>query len=473
MATIDSAFNLISGALEADQSALNIVANNVANANTPGYTQQVPNWQENIPAQINGVNYGTGVTETGATSVRDRVLEERLQQQQAAASASTTRLSALDSVQALFAPDSGSQSSTAGDIGSDLTSFFSSFSSLEANPTDDSLREQVLSTARTLAGDVSNAAASLNAQRTSIDQEAATLTSQVNSLTSAISQLNLQIQSASPNADAGALEDQRQQDLSKLSQLVGVNQITTENNGISLATTSGDTLVSEGTSYPLTTGTLNGVNRFFIGTKDVTSSLTTGGGELSGYLTARDQDIPQVLSALDQLAYGISRQVNALNNTGSDLAGATGTVANPLYIFNQPAAVAGSAASMSVVMTNPTQIAAAGLGQGSGDNSNAGAIADLANQPIANGLTPTDFYSDFVTTLGSTVSQVQTENAGQSASVTQLQTARDSLSSVNLNDEASFMQQFERSYQAASQVFTLLNTVMTSALNLGVETAVS
>ena len=165
--------------------------------------------------------------------------------------------------------------------------------------------------------------------------------------------------------------------------------------------------------------------------------------------------------------------MNALNNTGSDLAGATGTVANPLYIFNQPAAVAGSAASMSVVMTNPTQIAAAGLGQGSGDNSNAGAIADLANQPIANGLTPTDFYSDFVTTLGSTVSQVQTENAGQSASVTQLQTARDSLSSVNLNDEASFMQQFERSYQAASQVFTLLNTVMTSALNLGVETAVS
>ena len=35
------------------------------------------------------------------------------------------------------------------------------------------------------------------------------------------------------------------------------------------------------------------------------------------------------------------------------------------------------------------------------------------------------------------------------------------------------MQQFERSYQAASQVFTILNTVMASALNLGVETAVS
>ena len=473
MATINSAFNLISGALDADQSALNIVANNVANANTPGYTQQVPNWQENSPVQINGVSYGTGVTETGPTSVRDRVLEERLQQQQQAASASTARLSALDSVQALFPPDSGSQSSEAGDIGADITGFFSSFASLEANPTDNSLREQVLSTARTLAGDVSNAAASLNAQRTSLDQEAESVTSQVNSLTSAIAQINRQIQSSSPTADAGVLEDQRQQDLSQLSQIIGINRVTTENNGISLTTTSGDMLVSEGTSYPLTTGTVNGVNHFFIGTTDVTASLTVGGGELGGYLTARDQDIPQVLSALDQLAYGISTQVNSVNNSGSDLNGVTGTAANPLYIFSQPGAIAGSAATMSVVMTQSSEIAAAAAGQGSGDSSNASAMAALLNAPIANGLTPSDFYSDFVTAVGSTVSQVQTENTAQNASVTQLQTTRDSLSSVNLNDEASFMQQFERSYQAASQVFTILNTVMSSALNLGVTTAVS
>jgi flagellar hook-associated protein 1 len=473
MATINSAFNLISGTLEADQSALNIVANNVANANTPGYTQQVPNWQENIPVEINGVSYGTGVRETGATSIRDRVLEERLQQQQQAASSSAARLSALDSVQALFPPDSGSQGSGAGDIGADITGFFSSFASLEANPTDNSLREQVLSTARTLAGDVSNAATNLNAQRTSLDQEAASVTSQVNSLASTIAQLNVQIQSSSPDADAGTLEDQRQQDLSQLSQLVGINQVTTENNGISLTTTSGDMLVSEGTSYPLTTGTLNGVTHFFLGTRDVTGSLTTGGGELGGYLTARDQDIPQVLSSLDQLAFGISTQVNLLNNSGSDLSGATGTAANPLYIFTEPTAVAGSAAGMSVVMTDPSEISAAAAAQGGGDDSNAIALAALGTRPIANGLTPTDFYSDFVTALGSTVSEVHTENAAQNASVTQLQTTRDSLSSVNLNDEASFMQQFERSYQAASQVFTILNTVMASALNLGVTTAVS
>ncbi len=130
-----------------------------------------------------GFRVGDGVTETGATSQRDRVLEERLDQQQQLASASSTRLTALNNIQALFTPDSGSSSSTAGDIGSDITSFFDSFSSLESDPTDNALREQVLSSASTLAGDISSAASSLNSQSAALDQEASGVASQVNSLT--------------------------------------------------------------------------------------------------------------------------------------------------------------------------------------------------------------------------------------------------------------------------------------------------
>jgi len=186
MGTINSAFSIMTQALDADQQGLNVVANNVANANTPGYTEETPNWQENQPLNIDGVSIGQGVTETGATSERDRVLESRLDQQQQLASASGSRLTALNTLQALFTPDSGSSSSTAGDIGSDITGFFNSLSSLEANPTDNALRQSVLSTAGMLAGDVSNAAASLNSQRSALDQEAAGVTSQMNSLPSAI-----------------------------------------------------------------------------------------------------------------------------------------------------------------------------------------------------------------------------------------------------------------------------------------------
>ncbi len=630
MGTINAALSMMGGALDADQEALNVVANNVANANTPGYTEETPNWTENAPITIGEISIGDGVSETGAASQRDRVLEERLDQQQQLASASGTRLAGLNNIQALFTPNSGSSSASAGDIGSDITSFFDSFSSLESDSTDNALREQVLSSASTLAGDISSAASSLNGQSAAVDQEASGVASQVNSLTGAIAQLNLAIQSTSPDGDAGTLEDQRQQDLSQLSQLIGINQVTTENNGLSITTTSGQLLVSEGQNFQLTTGTVNGATDFFLSGTDVTSMLASGGGQLGGYLTTRDTDIPGALASLDQLAYSISTSVNAQNNSGTDLNGVTGTAANPLYIFNEPAAVAGSAANMGVTMTDPSQIAAASAGNGTGDNSNAVAMANLGHEPLgapttsfsltqnldsatpANGTTtgnvqvhdvlgksyqatvtytqeepnpegddtwgysvalpasafasgvstpvtgtmtfngagnliqiqpagaanpetvgtgvgdvssiplgftgladgaadlnigwnvlaangssiinesaaastqsgqiqngfagnepPIDSYSNFVSTLGSTVSGVQTENTAQNASVTQLQAQNNALSSVNLNDEAAAMSTLENSYQAASQVFTLLNTVMAAALNLGDQTAVS
>lgn len=491
MGTISSALNMMSRTLNADQSALNVVANNVANANTPGYTKETPTWQENDALLINGKLVGDGATQTGAESQRDRVLLERLDQQQQLASASGARLTALDSIQALFTPDSGSTNSTAGDIGSDLTGFFGSFSSLEANPTNSALRESVLSAASTLAVDISSAANSLNAQRSGLDQNATGVVSQVNALTSAIAQLNTQIQSISPNGDAGTLEDQRQLDLTNLSKLIGINQVSTENNGLSITTTSGQLLVSNSSSYQITSGSVAGVTDFFIGSTDVTTELSSGGGSLGGDLTARDTDVPSALASLDQLAYSISTQVNTLNNAGTDANGTTGTAvassttgAWTLDIFSPPPTlvantasggtdVSGCAAAMSVVMTDPNLVSAASLGQGTGDNSNAIAIASLASQKIVNGQTPTNFYSNFVSTLGSTVSNVETENTAQTASVTQLQTQSNALSSVNLNDEASALTTLERSYQAASQMFAILNTIMASVLNLGEQTTVS
>jgi len=81
--------------------------------------------------------------------------------------------------------------------------------------------------------------------------------------------------------------------------------------------------------------------------------------------------------------------------------------------------------------------------------------------------------ANFVSTLGATVSGVQAENTAQNASVTQLKSQNNALSAVNLNDEASAMATLQNSYQAASQVFTMLNTIMAAALNLGDQTTVS
>jgi flagellar hook-associated protein 1 FlgK len=483
MGTISSALSIISEALDADQEALNIVSNNVANASTTGYTEETSNWEENSSVTINGVSVGQGVTNTGATSVRDKVLNERRDQQQQLASASSTRLTALDSVQSLFTV--ASSTTTTGDIGNDITSFYNTFSKLEATPTNTSDREAVLSAAKTLAADISGAASSLESQKSSQDESASGVTSQVNALTKSIAQLNQQIMTTSPDSDAGTLEDQREADVNALSKLVGINQITTENNGLAITTTSGALLVSEGTSVDITNGTVDGETHFFAGTTDITSGLTTGGGELGGYLTVRDTDIPSALSSLDTLAYGIETSVNALNNAGTDAdgtegtgtnsSGTTGTGTKALYIFTQPTAVADSAANMSVVMTDSNQISAASFSEGTGGSSNATAMYELASTTSTDldGETPSNYYSSFVSSLGSTVSEVSTESTTQTASVTQLTSEINSLSGVNLNDEASSLTTIERSYEAASKVFTILDTVMASVLNLGEATTVS
>jgi len=468
LGTINSAINLITSALDADQMALNVTSNNVANASNPAYTREVPNWSENQPIYVNGLAIGTGVTVTGGVSQRDRVLNQRLDQQQQLSASSSALLTALTTLQGSFTP--ASSSSATGNIGTDITSFFDSYTQLESNPSSNSLRQQVLSNATTLAGDISGTAASLNEQQSSLDQSATTVVSQVNALTSSLAQINQQIQSLSPNQDAGTLEDQRQSDLSQLSQLVGINQITTEQNGLSVTTTGGQMLASEGNSFAITSGSVNGVTHFFLGGTDITTELASGGGQLGGLLTARDQSIPNTLASLDQLAYGIETQVNTVNNTGTDLDGDNGNAGN---IFNAPTQVAGSAASMQVVLTDPNKIAAAGLGLGSGDSSNAVAAAKLATQAIINGQTPSNFYSNLVSTLGASVSETTTQNTALSASVTQLQSQVNSLSGVSLDEEASNLEEFQRSYQAASQVFTILNSVMSSALNLGVETSVA
>jgi len=470
MATLNMAFDIASNALEADQSALNIVSNNVANASTPGYTQEVANWQENDPVTISGVNYGQGAEVMGPVSQRDRVLEQSLQQQNQAASASSARLTALDQLQSIFSQvttaDSSSSTSATNGISQDISAFFDSLSQLESSPADNSLRQQVLTAAGNLAGDFQAASSQVAGQQTSLDQQSASLVSQINALTQSIAQLNVQIQSTSPDSDAGTLEDQREQDISQLSQMVGIHQIQTENNGLTVTTSSGALLVSEGQSYSLSSAPVSGVTHFYDSEgNDITTSLASGGGEIGGLLTVRDQDIPQVQSALDTLAFDLGTAVNTANEAGSDANGNAGVA-----IFSLPATSAGAAAAISVAITSPSQIAAAGAGLGSSDDTNLLAMANLQNQGIVSSETPASYFSDFVSTLGSLVSQVQTQNGAQQASLTQLQNVVNSLSSVDLNDEASAMQTLEQSYEAASKIFTILDSVMTAALNLGVPT---
>ncbi len=470
MGTLTAALNITNGSLEADQAALNIIANNTANASTPGYTREVAVWQENDPVYLSGRAMGQGSTMTGAASQRDRVLERSLQQQTQAEASSSARLTALQGVETIFnQTTSGSSSSATGGVAAGMSQFFGALAQLESSPSDNPLRQQVLNAASTLVQAFQSASLQLAQQKTSLDAQAGTVVNQANALAQTIAKLNQQIETQSPTGDAGPLEDQRQQYLTQLSQLIGIHQVQTENNGITVTTSSGALLVAGDRSYALSTGAVSGVTHFFDAQgADITTQLVSGGGQLGGVLMTRDQDIPQIQSALDTLAFSLGSQINAANQAGSDANGNAGGA-----IFSLPATSTNAASLIGLSLTDPAGIAAAGAGLGAGDDTNLIAMANVQNATNTGGTTLTVYYSDFVTALGSLVSQTSTMNQAQQASLTQVQNQRNALSSVDLNEEAVAMETLERSYQAASKIFSILDSVLASAINLGTPSSVS
>lgn len=467
MGTLTSLLDISREALLADQAALNVTASNVANQKTAGYTNEVVSFQSTDTVTLSGSTYGTGVT-ASAVSQRDRVLEQRVQQQTQTQAQSGALESALQQAQNIFGLSSTSTSASSTQLGTAINSFFSSLSALTNNPSDTATRQSVLSAATTLAGDFNSAANQLSQISLSLNQQTVSDVSQVNSLTTAVASLNAQIASINSNADAGTLEDQRQLAIAQLSQLVGLDQISTPQNGITLTTSSGAVLVSGSQSYAVSTTQVGGNIDVLAGDppQDVTSNLT--GGDLGGVLQARDTELPAYSSALDSLAYGIGTQVNQQNELGVDSSGNPGQA-----IFTLPASQAGAAASIQVSATNQGAIATAMSGEGSAANDNATALANLSTAIIVGSQTASGFLASFLSQIGSDTAGATTSNTAQQATLTRLTTQRDSISGVSLDQEAANLTQYQRAYQAASQVFNIVNTLMASAINLGVETTVA
>ncbi|MGB9417930.1 MAG: flagellar hook-associated protein FlgK [Acidobacteriaceae bacterium] len=472
MASLNQAWNIATGALAADQAAISVVASNIANANTPGYTTEIVNWGSADTVTVGGQSAAGGVTLQGIASQRDRVLNQRIDQQTQDESAASAQLAALNDLQSIFSgaiSATGSDTSSGvADIGQQMTAFFQSLSSLAADPSNASLRTGVLSAAQSLAATFNQVSASLEQQRSGVDATIASAADQVNSLTSDIASLNAKISASSPTGDAGTLEDQRQYDLQQLSQLVGIHQITNDNNSLTITTVSGAVLVAGGQSVDLETQSSGGVTHLLLGGVDQTSALTNGGGQIGGALEARDVDIPNAMTSVDQLAWSVGTAVNTQQGSGTDANENSGAA-----IFALGSSATGAADAISVALTDPDGVAASSSGGGAQDGSNATALAALASAAIVGGQTPTASYAALVGSIGAKVSDATTTQASQSASLTQLQAQQSALSSVDMNDQATLLQTYEQSYQAASKVFTILNSVMSSAINLGTETAVS
>ena len=155
MGGINTSLSIAMQALDATQAALDATSNNIANANTPGYTREVPQFSENQQT-VSGSNVsGGGVNLDGLQSVRDELLNLQIQQQTSLQSSADAQSSALQQIQTSFSTSSGN------DIASALSAFSTSLSQLSANPTDSAAQQAVLNSGQGLANAFHTTAGSL------------------------------------------------------------------------------------------------------------------------------------------------------------------------------------------------------------------------------------------------------------------------------------------------------------------------
>jgi flagellar hook-associated protein 1 len=446
-------------ALSVSQQEMATTSNNVANANTPGYSREVSDIAASQPITEGSISLGTGVMLDKIESLRDSILQIEIGQSTQQNSALNASLTQLQQIQTQFS------SSTSG-IGADISNFFESLQQLAPDPTNLNLRQSVLDAANTLATDFNNAANTLQTQSSNIDQAVVGTVTQVNSLTSQIASIDQQIsnvQGATDGNGSGTLIDTRNNLIQQLSTLIDIQVIPT-GQGITLATSNGTTLVSGSTSSALTTELGGGMHDIFAGTQDITSSFT--GGSLAGLIPVRDQDIPSIGSSLDQLASGLANGLNTANAQGFDLNGAAGG-----NIFAPPPANGvGAAAALAVSMTDPSLIAASSDGT-SGSNGNLAVLSAVATTDLAGGQTPIGTYASLVSQVGSETATTSADADSSGLILQQLQDQNGSVSGVSLNEEAANLIQYQTAYQAAAKVVSTINLLLLDAVNLGMDQA--
>ncbi len=455
MPGLNTSLNIAVQALEANQGALNVTANNIANVNTPGYSRQIAILNEAPTFQENNITFGGGVTLEQFQSVRDQLLQLRIYEETQQQGNSETQFNSLSQIQSIF-------SDPAHGVGGALSAFFNSLSQLSTNPTDANARQAVLTSANNLANSFHQAVSALNTIGTGLDRSVPQTIDQINRLTSQIATLNVQVaQMQGLGKDPGTVQDQRDELIRQLSGLVNISVTQTEH-GLTLTTANGVPLVVANQSYALQANANNSVLEHVYSAQgaDITSQIQ--GGQLGGTLQIRDQVLPQLFSQLNNLASQFATSFNTQHAAGFDVAGNAGQ-----NFFNPLPTTTDAAANFGVVITDPSLIAASSDGS-AGSNGNLEQLVALRNQQLPAGANPMDLYSNLVLQVGNLGANAKAAVTATNLGLQQLTDQRSSVSGVSLDEETTNMIKYQRAYEAGARVVTTVDSMLQTLMRMGV-----
>jgi flagellar hook-associated protein 1 FlgK len=467
--SLTSSLSIAVQSLNAASGSLQATNNNIANANTPGYTRKVPILEEMAPINEGNFSAGSGVDLKGYQSVRDELLQTQIQQETQAQSGANAQLASLQQIQPTF-------TTSTQDIGTQMSALFSSISSLSTNPASTTSRQAVLTAGQNLATAFNTASNTLTSQQSGLNSQVTQDVSQINQLTKQIAALNPQIAELTGSGqDGGTLQDQQDQLVLQLSALTSVF-VTQSNDGETLSTGNGTPLVVGSQSFTLqtTTGSDGMTHVLDQNGSDITSSLTSG--DLGGTIQTRDTAIPGLLSQLDTLANQFGNAFNAAQAMGKDQNGNTGGA-----FFTLPATPAptvppaadpypGAAANIKMAIKDPALVAASWDGT-AGDNQNLANFSVLSTKSIVSGQTPGEAYASLVYQVGSLTSNANAESTATTGSLAQLNNQLSSVSGVSIDQESANLITYQQAYEAAARVVSTIQELFSVTMSMGTAAA--
>lgn len=359
---MSSLINSAMSGLSAAQSALNTVSNNISSYNVAGYTRQTTILGASNSTLTGGGWVGNGVYVSGVQREYDAFITNQLRAAQNQSSGLTTRYQQMSKIDDVL-------SDTTNSLSANLQDFFKSLQTLVSNAEDPAARQTVLGKADGLVNQFKTNDQYLRDQDAQVNTAISTSVDQINNYAKQIANLNDQISrltgvgaGASPNE----LLDQRDQLVSELNKIVGVDLTVQDSGTYNISIANGYTLVQGSNASQLAAvkssadparTTIAYVDAAAGNVEISEKQITTG--SLGGLLTFRSQDLDQARNTLNQMALAFADAMNTQHQAGFD---ANGDAGGKLFDFGSPAVLSNGkntgSASVTATMTDSTKVQA-------------------------------------------------------------------------------------------------------------------
>lgn len=426
--------------------ALDVTAQNIANASSQGYVRRTLRLEELSSTggvgrigdlSLSGVRLGAIVRNA------DVFRQTEVRRTGADAARGSSEVAGLENVQTAVEQSN---------VYPSIVKFEASLRQLASDPVDPSLRAAVIESTRTMTRTFNIAASSLDSAGSGMRFEAADGVSQVNALAGELARVNLRLARASDEtSDQTALLDQRDSLLEQMSQYADVSTTIAANHTVEvrLGGTAGPQLVAGGSTVPLTMASAaNGTISFTLGA----TAVTLAGGSLAGKAQALVK-LADVRTRLDTIAGSVIAALNTAQSSGIALDGSAG----------QPLLAGTDAASMALAFEDGRKIATApaGAGANSRDPANLTALRSSLATADPAGAMDALIFDISGTVAGRTVTRDALNTIAGNA-----RNALDAQSGVNLDQEAANLIRYQQAFQASGKAMQIASNIFDTLLQL-------